>query len=72
MYGYISAKWGHTQERHYQMKRGLQDQDHSIHQTSYTWAMKLITFLWCQAKSLWKLRNQELHDPLGEEAIDQH
>ena len=75
MYGLISAEWGHAQERYYQQLRRLQEQEHPtepFNRTSYAWAMKLIEFLWCQAKSLWKIRNQELHDPLGEEAIDRH
>ena len=75
MYGLISAEWGHAQERYYQTMRKLQEKENpteTFNRTSYTWAMKLIAFLWCQAKILWKLRNQELHDPTGEDATNRH
>ena len=54
-YGYIAAEWGHEQQR-YLHKNKKSDKD-----SAYTWAMKLIQFLWQQSHIIWLQRNNDVH-----------
>jgi hypothetical protein len=53
--GFLSAKWGQQQQEHYN-KLGEEKL------TARTWGMKIIQYLWVQAKKAWKIRNDKAHD----------
>ena len=53
-YGYMAAEWGHKQAAYLSRQT-----DHN--KSAYTWAMKLIQFLWQQSYVAWSNRNKAKH-----------
>ena len=56
LYGYMHVEWSRRQADYI---RRLPEPGNK---SSYTWAMKLIQFLWLQCNTGWTLRNREVHD----------
>lgn len=53
--GFLSEEWGHRQEKHLRTIGETK-------LTARTWGMKLIQYMWEQAKKAWKIRNDLVHD----------